>query len=114
MGHNRTFTGPGPSDADNGKLDLRAGSPPPHYPGSGVGKKKKKRNRSGSDHEASSRGGAGRGDFHGDGSLWFLLVGAYTLHTRRITGRVHGWTMCGTLYLEGATSRGELDWATVG
>ena len=38
-GLNRTFTGSGPSDADNGKPDLGAGSPPLHYSGSGVGKK---------------------------------------------------------------------------
>ena len=40
-GHNRTLIDPGPSDADNGKPDIRAGSPLLHYPGSGVGKTKK-------------------------------------------------------------------------
>ena len=43
MGHNRTLDGSGPSDADNGKPDLRTGSPPLHYPGSGVGEKKNQR-----------------------------------------------------------------------
>ena len=41
-GHNRILNDPGPSDADNGKPDLGTGSPPLHYPGSGVDKKKKK------------------------------------------------------------------------
>ena len=39
-GRNRVLNDPGPYDADNGKPDLRAGSPPLHYLGSGVEKKK--------------------------------------------------------------------------